>query len=102
MRMKIKRVPTFKLVPEPVDEVARSLPPFKWAPEEIGKRHQLGGEPTFLQSPEWPACPVCHEPMSFYGQLDGINDDFVLADCGLIYVFACFDDNEVKAILQSS
>ena len=40
--------------------------------------------------------------MSFYGQLDSINDDYVLADCGLIYVFVCFSDNEVKALLQSS
>jgi hypothetical protein len=61
----------------------------------------LGGEPTFLQAPEWPACAVCHERMSFYGQLDSLNDDYVLADCGIIYVFVCFDDNEVKALLQS-
>ncbi len=102
MRQTIKKVPAFKLVPEPIEDAARNLKPFRWATNDVGKRHQLGGEPTFVQAPEWPLCPVCHEPMSFYGQLDSINDDYVLADCGLIYVFVCFDDNEVKAILQSS
>ena len=40
--------------------------------------------------------------MTFYAQLDGIGDEFALADCGLIYVFVCFNDFEVKAILQSA
>jgi hypothetical protein len=29
--------------------------------------------------------------MTFYGQLDSINDEFVLADVGLVFVFVCFD-----------
>lgn len=98
----IRKIPAFRLIPEPLEEAARTLEPFRWAPEYVGKRHQLGGEPSFVQAPEWPQCLVCHEPMSFYGQLDSINDEYVLADCGLIYVFVCFDDNEVKAVLQSN
>jgi hypothetical protein len=39
--------------------------------------------------------------MSFYGQLDSINEEFNIADCGLIYVFLCFDCFEAKAIVQS-
>jgi len=39
--------------------------------------------------------------MSFYGQLDSMNDEFVLADCGIIYVFVCFDCLQTKSILQS-
>jgi hypothetical protein len=97
----MKTLPTFRLIPEPVDDAARTLEPFKWAPADVGTRHQLGGEPAFLQAPEWPACSACRQPMSFYGQLDAINDQYVLADCGLIYVFVCFDDYEVKSILQS-
>ncbi len=27
-------------------------------------------------------------------------DEFVLADCGMIYVFVCFDCFETKSILQ--
>lgn len=101
MRGNTKKIPAFKLVPEPLDDDARNLAPFKWAGGQVGKRHQLGGEPTFLQAPEWPHCPGCHEPMSFYGQLDSLNDDYVLADCGMIYVFVCFNDYEVRAVLQS-
>lgn len=98
----MRKIPKFRLIPEPLDDEARSLQPFRWAPDEVGTRHQLGGEPSFIQTPEWPLCPSCREPMSFYGQLDSINDDNVLADCGLIFVFVCFDDYEVKAILQSN
>ncbi|CAN7721300.1 hypothetical protein LJR290_006098 [Variovorax sp. LjRoot290] len=39
--------------------------------------------------------------MTFYAQLDSINDEVVLADCGMIYVFVCFDCFETKSILQS-
>lgn len=80
---------------------AEALPPFKWAPTEIGTRHQLGGEPRWIQGDETPVCGQCYEPMTFYAQLDSINDEFNLADCGLIYVFVCFNDYEAKAVLQS-
>lgn len=40
--------------------------------------------------------------MSFYGQLDSINDDIALADAGLVFVFVCFDDFEAAALIQSS
>jgi hypothetical protein len=39
--------------------------------------------------------------MTFYGQLDSISDDCALADVGLVYVFVCFTDFQVKAVLQS-
>lgn len=83
----MKIIPPFKLVPQPLNNEAVSLPKFKWADEEIGDRHQLGGKPDFLQDTDWPLCPECSEKMTFYGQLDSINDDYCLADCGLIYVF---------------
>ena len=28
--------------------------------------------------------------MTYYAQLDSINDEFCIADCGMIYVFVCF------------
>lgn len=33
--------------------------------------------------------------MSFYAQLDSINDEFCVADVGLIQVFVCFEHSEV-------
>jgi hypothetical protein len=29
--------------------------------------------------------------MTFYGQLDSVGDDVVLADAGVVQVFVCFD-----------
>lgn len=99
----MKNIPPFKLTPEPLTDEAKAIPKFKWAPPEVGTRHQLGGEPTFLQKKtDWPHCPACGEKMSFYGQFDSINDDVVLADCGMIYVFVCFDCFTTHAILQSA
>ena len=96
----MKPIPPFQLVPVPLSEDAANLPPFKWAGKQIGKRHRLGGEPEFLQDSEIPAC-TCGKQMTFYGQLDSINDEFILADCGMIYVFVCFDCFQTKSVLQS-
>ena len=97
----MKTIPPFKLIPEPANNDARSLPKFRWASKEIGTRHQLGGEPTFIQNAAWPNCPLGHGKMTFYGQLDSINDDVCIADCGMVYVFLCFDCYETAAIVQS-
>jgi hypothetical protein len=98
----MKSIPPFELIPEPLNDEARNLPKFKWARKEVGTRHQLGGEPQFLQSAEWPTCPFGHGRMTFYGQLDSINDDICIADCGLIYVFICFDCHESISMVQSN
>jgi Domain of unknown function (DUF1963) len=98
----MKIIPPFKLTPEPLNDEARHLPKFKWASREIGSRHRLGGEPQFLQKEQWPSCPSGHGKMTFYGQLDSINDDICIADCGMIYVFICFDCFEAISIVQSN
>ncbi|SET02192.1 MULTISPECIES: DUF1963 domain-containing protein [unclassified Variovorax] len=95
----MSEIPAFKLVPEPLTEEAKSLAPFKWAGDDIGKRHRLGGKPDFIQSSEIPKCS-CGKEMTFYAQLDSINDDYVIGDCGMVYVFICFDCLETKSILQ--
>lgn len=95
-----QKIPPFQLVATPLSEEARQLSKFKWAPDDIGTRHQLGGDPQFLQAEESPTCS-CGQTMTFYAQLDSINDDFQIADCGMIYVFLCFDCNESKSIVQS-
>ncbi|MCP4162962.1 MAG: hypothetical protein GY760_23110 [Deltaproteobacteria bacterium] len=97
----MKKLPPFKLKLEPLNKEAENLSPFKWADDKIGTRHQLGGEPTFLQGEDIPICSECGKSMSFYGQLDSINDEYIIADCGMIYVFVCFDCIEVKSIIQS-
>ena len=97
----MRSIPPFKLLPVPLNSDAESLPKYQWAPDEIGTRHQLGGAPSFLQGKISPKCS-CGEEMTFYAQLDSINDEINLADCGLIYVFVCFDCFETKSILQSA
>ena len=39
--------------------------------------------------------------MTFYGQFDSLNDVICIADAGLVYVYLCFDCNEVKAEIDS-
>jgi len=37
-----------------------------------------------------------------YGLLDSLNDEFCIADAGLIYVFLCFDCLEGAAVVDSA
>ena len=94
-------VPEIPLLLAPQSPDAHSAVGFRLAGGDIGSRSKLGGEPSWLQDPDVPACS-CGEPMTFYGQLDSIGDDLVLADCGLIYVFVCFGCFETKSVLQSN
>ena len=77
---------------------------FKWAGNDVfgnpvGHRSKLGGKPDWLQKGyDAPLCPSCESAMTFYGQLDSINDDAIIADCGMIYVFLCFSCYEATAI----
>jgi hypothetical protein len=96
-----KKIPPFRLIPEPLSEEAVSLPKFRWASSEIGTRHQLGGDPKIIQRSKWPKCGECGEEMTFYGQLDSINDEFNLADCGIILVFVCFNCYTTHSFIQS-
>lgn len=97
----MKPIPTFKLVAEPVSPEARDLAlGFKWN-KTHQPRHQIGGTPEHLGEAEWPKCPNRCGKMTFYGQLDSINDDICIADLGMIQVFLCFDCFETKSIVQS-
>ncbi len=97
----VNMIPMIPLVPQPIDEEGREAMGFKYADEEVGKRHQLGGSPTWIQGEDTPDCPHCGDSMSFYGQLDSIGDRHVIADCGMVYVFICFDCNHGEAKVQS-
>lgn len=99
----MKTVPAFKLVPHPLTPEAAALPRFGYAGPVPGTRHQLGGMPTDLVPPEsWPPCPDCREAMTFYGQLDSINDEFCIADAGVLQVFICLECNEAVARIASA
>jgi hypothetical protein len=95
-------IPMFRLRPEPLSTEAEQLAGFKWAGSDVGKRHKLGGRPDQPAPASYPACPGCGEEMSFYGQLDSINDDFCIGDAGLIHVFLCFDCLEALAVVAST
>lgn len=69
--------------------------------EYFGKRNKLGGNPDWIQNDETPECRICGKKMTFYGQLDSINDECMIGDAGLIYVFYCFDCGEVHALTQN-
>lgn len=92
-----KQFPEIKLTPI----TNKQLINFKYAPKKIGTRFKLGGKPDWIQRPERVTCKSCKKEMSFYGQLDSINDDIIIGDSGMIYVFYCFDCIETKSIVQS-
>jgi len=97
----LREIPPFRLVPEPLNDEAADLPGFKWADAEAGTRHRLGGRPDAIQPLDYPNCPECGEEMNFYGQLDSINDEFMLGDVGVVYVFVCFYCVEAQVTVQS-
>ena len=85
--------------------------------DALGQRSKLGGRPDWDQDDETPACPICGEVMTFVAQLDSIEhqsrtnphsvdalsgkQDYMFADVGMIYVFACLEHSQVAAVLQS-
>ncbi|MDR3224249.1 MAG: DUF1963 domain-containing protein [Holosporales bacterium] len=101
MDIKNRSLPEYKLELVPTSEEARIVQGFKWADENIGKRSKIGGEPGFIQNDDWPICSCCGKKMLFYAQLDSVGDKLCIADCGLIYVFMCFDCFETKSFVQS-
>jgi hypothetical protein len=97
-------IPEFRLIPRPTSDAARELTPGEWTDPMIGTRHKLGGKPDYLQGQQRPSCRSCGEEMTFYGQLDAIPDKerrYYIADCGLIYIFICFDCLETESFVQS-
>ena len=95
-----RTIPEIPLQLAPATPEARAVIGFKWADPMVGTRSKIGGLPQWTQKPQVPECS-CRKPMTFYGQLDSVGDAICLADCGLIYVFVCFDCFETKSILQS-
>jgi len=70
-------------------------------------RSKFGGTPDWIQGEEVPGCSRCGAQMSFVAQIDSIDavsanpeDDFMFGDCGMIYVFHCFECLESSAVTQ--
>jgi hypothetical protein len=98
------RIPAFRLVAEPLGPEAADLPGFAWAGSagsDLGRRHQLGGLPRGLAAGEHPRCTSCGRTMTFYAQLDSLNDELVLADAGLLYVFVCLACHTTTSFIHS-
>ena len=96
----MSNIPPFRLVPEPMNGEAKKLQKFKWAPDFVGQRHKLGGTPDFIHEQQIPICK-CSSEMTFYAQIDSINEEFNIVDCGMIYLFICFDCFDVVSIVQN-
>jgi hypothetical protein len=96
------KIPEILLRPTPASREAEEALGFRWAPPQIGQRHKLGGSPDWLAAPEVPNCETCRSAMTFYGQLDSVGDQIVLADCGIVFVFVCFACFTTKSVLQTS
>jgi hypothetical protein len=86
----MKELPEVPLIPQIAHGSPANVPKNEWSNPILGTRHKLGGKPDLIQFDPSPKCPDCGEPMTFYAQLDSINDQVVIADCGLIYVYLCF------------
>lgn len=99
-----KRLPVLKLLPKPVepDSGEHELPRFRWAGPEVGFRHRLGGVAEFVDEEYYPGCDDCGKTMTFYGQLDSLSDEIILADAGVVMVFVCFGCFTAKALIGSS
>jgi hypothetical protein len=97
--LRMKQIPEIPLVMDPQTPEAHAAITFRWN-LRAGKRHKLGGAPDWIQDDDTPSCPDCAKPMTFYGQLDGIGDEIVLGDCGMIYVFFCFDCGTTQSVFQ--
>jgi uncharacterized protein YwqG len=101
MTIENKTLPEYKLELLPTSKEAKNAMGFPMSTPDIGKRSKLGGTPSFIQTDDWPMCSCCGGRMTFYAQLDAIGDGYDVADCGMIYVFICFDCFETKSFVQS-
>ncbi len=97
----MKALPEYHLEVVPKDEDAKQAMGFKCADPAVGRRHKIGGAPDYQQQEYVPLCPSCSQEMTFYGQLDSIGDNLVVADCGLVYVFVCFECYQTVSFIQS-
>ena len=68
--------------------------------------NRLGGEPTWIQNPEYPRCPGCADTMRFVLQLDSLHFTTGLTwewgSDGIVYVFWCTACSMSATLWQST
>lgn len=90
-------------------QICFSETPSRWLYQSWGSSNgrenlfRLGGEPTWIQSPQVLTCPVCNEKMDFLMQLDTDlpdmeNGEVYFGSGGICYVFWC-DQSQVSGYL---
>jgi len=96
----MKKIPEIPLIPKPTTpEAIHVLGEDPSTKENYIATCKYGGEPEWIQDPFEPEC--CGKPMTFYAQIDGLYNEFPLADSGMIYVFVCMDCYSVWSEMQS-
>ncbi|PCH74354.1 MAG: hypothetical protein COB98_10165 [Flavobacteriaceae bacterium] len=93
--------------------------PFEWTNQEWedGNNNKIGGNPTWVQEPEYLNCPCCKEKMKFLMQLNSdvpvnepqeLNDGRMYKDTimfgsgGMCYVYWCDNDRISGYLWQST
>ena len=86
---------------DPLPEVTVTFKrtPARWQLQDWGHSngrqnlHRLGGEPTWIQSPDYPACLDCGQAMTFFLQLDSLDIEggpwWLWGSGGAMYAFWC-------------
>jgi len=80
--------------------VQLSVTPSRWAWQDWAlsnsreNLHRVRGHPTWIQSAEYPSCPICKATMKFLLQLDSElpqtdGEDWLWGSGGILYVFWC-------------
>ena len=92
--------PQFLARPLREAEVQLSRTPPRWQRQDWSASnarenlHRVGGEPTWIQSPDYPSCPLCAGRMSFLAQLDSFlpsaaGGEWLWGSGGIAYFFWC-------------
>jgi hypothetical protein len=105
-----KRDPEFPVDPFPDVPVVFVETPPRWQLQDWAlsngreNLNRLGGEPTWIQGPDFPACPDCGERMIFSMQLDSLEVERTSGGQwgtgGILYAFWCPRDGISATLCQ--
>jgi hypothetical protein len=95
----IRQEPKYPANPLPETEVTIRRSPPRWRLQDWAvsngyeNLHRVGGEPTWIQSPDYPACPDCQRTMRFLLQFDSLEIEggpwWLWGSGGIMYAFWC-------------
>ena len=66
----------------------------------VSEKVNFGGEPSWIHNAEQFQC--CGQEMSFYGQIhtDALGEEYMIYDCGIIYLFLCEGCKKTRTTVQ--